>query len=101
MHVGHSNYWGARRACLNMPDGQMPLGWDAFMELQMAGISPAVVELQCWQDLGCPTGMPKHARQANDLAIEHLRAETDPWNLRWYESAVQLWSYSVHKNGGA
>ena len=52
-------------------------------ELEIKIIGPAVAELQHLKEFGCPTGMPRRARWANDHAAAHLRAKMDPWKLRW------------------
>ena len=73
-------------------------GQDGSIELELHELAQRYWEVQCPQEF--PTGMPKHARWANDLAIAHLRANTVPQNLRWTESAQQYWGYTFCKNWG-
>ena len=40
----------------------LAMAWDGSMELEMAGIGPAVAELKYSQKLGCPMAMPERAR---------------------------------------
>ena len=64
-----------------------------YIELEMARISRAIVELQHPQRFGWSTGIHRRAHLANNHNVAHLPAQ------RWRES-VHLWSYSSHKRLG-
>ena len=54
-----------------------------FTKLMMEWIGPAVVELECRQEFGCPVGLPRRARWINDHAVAHIQAKMVLQNIRW------------------
>ena len=73
------------------------MGQDGSVELEMAWIGPAVVDLQCLQKYGCPTGMPSLDWPAKLLHIYRSRRFHRTSNGVNWSSSFRFWSYSTRK----